>query len=434
MPVRIALRITALAPTPSTSSSARPAPPSGARSAWRTRGRLAALSALLAVTGGVLLILRRATPRRSRSAFRATSWAGRPRRTTSGSTSPTRRDGHARRRRRPGRRARARRRRAGADRRRRERPVGDRRRDRARHSGRGAASGAAQRGRRRGRAGDLRAARRGRRRERCRARGRRAVGGEHRRSARSTRSSPAAPDEQARRRRRARSRWPPTSAASSRSTRAAGTLISVIDARRREFAGQVPCRRHAGGRRADRRRRLGGRRGGRRGSCASTSTRCASRTRVAIGRRPVALAAAGEDALRAGRGRPRAGASVSDGEVQWRRGLPARRRRRSPVDARHVWVARRPSCCGTSADAALSARGHAVPDHRAASAACSRSPSNRRRRPRATASSRRARPRSTSASPTRTARRSRSRPRAARSWRSPSCTPPATTSARPRPT
>ena len=57
MPVRIALRITALAPTPSTSLSARPAVASRTRAAWRTRGRLAALAALLAALGAVLLVL-----------------------------------------------------------------------------------------------------------------------------------------------------------------------------------------------------------------------------------------------------------------------------------------------------------------------------------------------------------------------------------------
>ena len=57
MPVRIALRITALAPTPPTSSATRPAAASRTRGAWRTRGRLVALSALLAALGGLLLAL-----------------------------------------------------------------------------------------------------------------------------------------------------------------------------------------------------------------------------------------------------------------------------------------------------------------------------------------------------------------------------------------
>ena len=57
---------------------------------------------------------------------------------------------------------------------------------------------------------------------------------------------------------------------------------------------------------------------------------------LAIGRRPVALAAAGDDlyVLVAG---DRELVKVSDGVVQWRRGLPAPPTALA-VDARHVWV------------------------------------------------------------------------------------------------
>ena len=353
MPVRIALRITALAPTPSTSSSARPAPPERARSAWRTRGRLAALSALLAVTRRGAAHPLGARRRAARGPRSGTSWAGRPRRTRLVHFAE-RRDGHARRRRRPGRHARARRRRAGADRRRRERPVGDRRRDRARHSGRGAASGAAQRGRRRGRAGDLRAARRGRRRQRRRARGRRAVGGEHLRSpglrarapaARRASSTPA----------KGRSRWPPTSAASSRSTRrpgrsrsstragASSPARSVSAARRwtSRWSATPPGSADAAGARLVRVDL---------GSLRVTHT-------LAIGRRPVALAAAGEDLyvlvagdreLRQGLRRRGAVATRAAGGADGARGRrPPRVGRRRPAAAVRALMRRfcsRPRC------------------------------------------------------------------------------------------
>ena len=111
--------------------------------------------------------------------------------------------------------------------------------------------------------------------------------------------------------------------------------ITVIDARRREFGGQV----RVGGTPVD--VALAGdaawvadAAGGRLvrvdlGSLRVTHT-------LAIGRRPVALAGAGEDlyVLVAG---DRELVKVTAGVVQWRRGLPAPPTALA-VDGRHVWV------------------------------------------------------------------------------------------------
>ena len=111
--------------------------------------------------------------------------------------------------------------------------------------------------------------------------------------------------------------------------------ISVIDARRREFGGQV----RVGGTPVD---------VALVGDAAWVADAAGARLvrvdlgslrvthTLAIGRRPVALAAAGEDlyVLVAG---DRELVKVSDGVVQWRRGLPAAPTALA-VDARHVWV------------------------------------------------------------------------------------------------
>ena len=179
----------------------------------------------------------------------------------------------------------------------------------------------------------LRAARRGRGRQRRRARGRRAVGREHRRSP-GLRARARRRDEQDRRRRRA------GRARRRRAPRRRGRRAGRVDLGHRRAPARVrrpgPRRRHAGGRRARRRRRLGGGRRGRRGWCASTSARCGSRTRWRSAAARSRSPRAGDDlyVLVAG---DRELVKVTDGVVQWRRGLPAPPTALA-VDARHVWV------------------------------------------------------------------------------------------------
>ena len=250
-----------------------------------------------------------------------------------------------------------------------QRPVGDRRRDRARRAGRGADARAAQRGGRRAESAFAPLGV-GRRRQRRRARGRRRCGSRARPTAASTRSS-------------------------------RGGATSKLD------AGAGAGR--AGRRRAPRRRR---RRAGRVDLGHRRAAGASSPARSRVGGTPVDVALAGDAAwvadaagarlvrvdlgslrghahagdrpppgragrrgrgpLRAGRGRP-----SSWCKVRRRRGAAGaagcRRRRRRSRSTRATSGSAPASCCGTSADAALPARGRAVPDHRAARRRCSRS-------------------------------------------------------------